>query len=281
MGSDLLNASLASDINSSFSDVSDSNTTTSNTSESSFFSASEIPSIQGDSSFQVPNYICKNQIAFGDSNQKIKIRIDCLEEHSSIREHREHKKTCLARNQKNALKDAHQHETASLIWKSMKANGLAPALLKVINDDLTKNSLVDCGITKLRTDVGVKHCDLFALKNSSTLHCVKKHEKNTSRRGKDQIELSSEDIRLISGVGQSINSVKKTVKEIRKQNIPVDKGVVQQIRTERSSIRNMTENIVVNNIQRRSKNQLGSSHLGSVENRNNEYNHCSGTLFSI
>ena len=263
------NASFASDINSSFSDATDSDTTNSNASDSSFYSANELPSNQSETSFQIPNYICKNQISFVDTIQNVKIRIDCQEEHSSMQEHRQHKMKCSMRNQKKALNDAHQHETASIIWNSMKRNGLGPALLKVINDDLTTNSLVEFGITKLRTDVAVKHCDLFALKNSSTLHCVKKHEKNTDRRGKDQIQLNSEDIRLIAGTGRSINAIKKTVQEIRKQNIPVEKGAAEKIRKERQSIRNMTENIVVNNVQRRTKNETGDSHLGLVYKQNN------------
>ena len=265
MASDVGDASFVSDINSSFSDVSDANSSTSTASDSSFYSANEAPSIQSENSFQVPKFICKNRIEFVDPNQNIRIRIDCQEEQSSAKDNRQHKMKCLTRNQSKAFKDAHQHETASLIWNSLKANGLAAALVKVINDDLTNNTLVEHGITKLRTDVGVKHCNLYALKNSSSLHCVKKQEKNVSRRGRDEIELNSDDLRLIAGPGASINSITRTVRELRNQNIPVSRGVVNQIRSERQSIRSMTENIVINNVQRRTKNKLGSSHLGLVE----------------
>ena len=236
----------------------------SNASDSSYHSATDIPTFQDEQSFQVPTYICRNQITFVDSNQNLKFKIDCQEEHTTMKEHRAHNKKCLVRNQNKALNDSHQHETASIIWSAMKNNGLASALVKVINEDLMSNSLVECGITKLRSNVGVKNCDLFALKNSSTLHCVKKHEKNTDRRGRDIIQLNSDDIRLIAGTGESINGIAKTVKQLRKQNIPTEKNVVPKIRSERKTIRAMTENIVVDNVQRRTKNQVGSSHLGLV-----------------
>ena len=239
-------------------------------SSESFHSIPETPSvassIQDQPSFQIPNFLCNNQIKFVDCEQNLKFRISCQEEHSTLKDLQSHKMRCPARNQNNSFNDSHQHETAKLIWKSMKASGLAAALIKVINEDLTSQSLVQYGITKLRSDVAVKNCDLFALKNSSTLHCVKKKEKNTSRRGKDLIQLNSADIRCIAGNGRSINKIKTMVTEIRKQNIPTEKGVVAKIRNERQEIKSMTENIEVRDVHRRSKNQLGHSHLGQVKN---------------
>ena len=222
-------------------------------------------SIQDEPSFQIPSLLCSNQIKFVDHQQNLKFTISCQEEHATLRDLQAHKMRCPARNKNNAFNDSHEHETAKLFWKSMKASGLAAALIKVINEDLTSESLVQHGISKLRSDVAVKNCDLFALKNSSTLHCVKRKEKNTSRRGRDLIQLNSDDIRCIAGNGRSINKIKTMVKEIRKQNIPTEKGVVSKIRNERQEIRQMTENIEVQDVQRRSKNQLGLSHLGQVK----------------
>ena len=218
-------------------------------------------------SFQVPSLICDNRIKFTDPEQNLRITIDCLAEHASLKELQTHKMRCKARNQNNAFQESHQHETAKLIWESMKSADLAAALIKVINEDLTTKSLVPYGITKLRSDVAVKSCDLFSLKNSSTLHCVKKKEKNSERRGRDEIQLNSADIRLISGNGESINKIKAMVTQIRRQNIPTEKGVVSKIRSERQNVKKMTENMIVDNIQRRSKNQsLGQSHLGRLNN---------------
>ena len=243
--------------------------TESSSSYQSFDDQSSIPSSLADQpSFQVPSLICDNRIKFTDAEQNLKISIDCLAEHASLKELQSHRMRCKVRNQNHAFQKSHQHETAKMIWDSMKSADLAAALIKVINEDLTSQSLAQHGITKLRSDVAVKNCDLFALKNSSTLHCVKKKEKNSERRGKDLIQLNSADIRLISGNGQSINKIKAMVTHIRKQNIPTEKGVVSKIRSERQNIKKMTENIIVQDVQRRSKNQtLGQSHLGMV-NRN-------------
>ena len=219
-------------------------------------------------SFQVPTFICDNKISFTDADQNLKVTIDCLEQFSTHKDLQAHKMRCKARNQNKALNVSHQYQTASMMWKSMKYAGLGSALLKVANDDLTTQSNVQYGITKLHTDVAVKHCDLFALSGTSSLHCVKKKEKNVSRRGRDLIQLNSEDIRLIAGNGQSINKITKMVTEIRKQNIPTEKGVVSKIRSERREIKNMTENVEVHDVMRRSKNLIGHSHLGQVEYQN-------------
>ena len=213
----------------------------------------------------MPNFICDNKISFHDPDQNLKMTIDCMEEFSTYKDLQAHKMRCKARNKNNAFNDSHHHETASMMWKSMKSAGLAAALLKVINEDVTTQSNVQHGITKLHSDVAVKHCDLFALKNSSTLLCIQKKEKNVNRRGRDQIQLNSEDIRLIAGNGESINRIAKMVTEIRKQNIPTEKGVVSKIRSQRQEIKSMTENVEVRDVMRRSKNQIGHSHLGQVE----------------
>ena len=200
-----------------------------------------------------------------DKEQNLKISIDCLEEFSTKADLNRHKKKCSIRNQNKATEPSHTHETARVLWKSIKSNGLASSLLKVINDDLINNSQAEFGITKLRSGVCVQNVDVFGLDNSSSLHFAKKQDdKHQSRRKDDDISLSSADIRLIAGPGQSINSIKKMVTQLHKHHVPTEKGVVETIRSERQDVTEMCENIVCHDVHRRSKNLAGQSHLGLV-----------------
>ena len=200
-----------------------------------------------------------------DKEQNLKISIDCLEECSTKADLNRHKKKCSIRNQNKATEPSHTHETARVLWKSIKNNGLASSLLKIINDDLINNSQAEFGITKLRSGVCVQNVDVFGLDNSSSLHFAKKQDdKHQSRRKDDDISLSSADIRLIAGPGQSINSIKKMVTQLHKHHIPTEKGVVETIRSERQDVTEMCENIVCHDVHRRSKNLAGQSHLGLV-----------------
>ena len=201
---------------------------------------------------------------FYDEQQNLRLTIDCLEECATLNEINRHKKKCGLRNQKKGLEPAHTHETGKVLWTAIKNLGLASSLLKVINDDLSSGSCAEFGITKLQSDVGVKGLDVYGLDNSATLHFAKKHEKHHERRGKDQINLNSEDIRLIAGPGQSINVIRNMVTELNKQHIPTERRVVEKIRSERQNVMKLCENIIVRNIQRRSKNLTGQSHLGLV-----------------
>ena len=117
---------------------------------------------------------------------------------------------------------------------------------------------------ELRSNVCIKNIDVYGLNNSSTLHFAKSQNRKHDKLAKDEISLNSADIRLIAGPGQSLNQIQKMVTEMHKQNIPTEKGVVQTIRSERQNVRSLCENIVVHNVQRRSKNLAGQSHLGLV-----------------
>ena len=79
---------------------------------------------------------------------------------------------------------------------------------------------------------------------------------------REEISINSADIRLIAGPGASINSIKKMVTEMHKKNLPTEKNAVEKIRSERQNVMKMCENIVCDNVQRRSKNKTGQSHLG-------------------
>ena len=200
-----------------------------------------------------------------DKEQNLKISIDCLEECSTKADLARHNKKCSIRNQNKATEPSHTHETAKVLWKSIKNNGLASSLLKVINDDLAHGSVAEFGITKLRSDVCVQNVNVYGLDNSSSLHFAKKQDdKHQNRRKDDDISLSSADIRLIAGPGESINSIKKMVTQLHKHNVPTEKGVVETIRSERQHVTEMCENIVCHDVQRRSKNAIGQSHLGMV-----------------
>ena len=168
------------------------------------------------------------------------------------------------RNGSKAFDPAHSHETAKVLWKTIKNSGLAPSLIKVINEDLTTGSSAEFGITKLRSNICVKNIDVFALNNSSSLHFAKVQDRHHEYLKKHEISLNSNDIRLIAGPGQSLNNIEKMVTEMHKQNIPTEKGVVSKIRAERQDVLKLCENIVCHDVQRRSKNTLGQSHLGLV-----------------
>ena len=201
---------------------------------------------------------------FNDEQQNLRLTIDCLEERATLSDINRHKTKCCLRNQNKGLEPAHTHETAKILWTAMKNRGLASSLLKVINDDLSSGSCAEYGITKLQSNVCVKALDVYGLDNSSSLHFAKKHEKHQDRRGKDQITLNSEDIRLIAGPGQSINVIKNMVTELHKQHIPTENRVVEKIRSERQNVMKLCENIICRDVQRRSKNQTGQSHLGWI-----------------
>ena len=217
-----------------------------------------------DQSFLAPKQLCTHQMQFNDQEQNLRLTIDCLQECPTLTDINRHKKKCCLRNQNKGLESAHTHETARVLWTAIKNLGLASSLLKTINDDLSTGSCAEFGITKLHSNVGVKGLDVYGLDNSATLHFAKKHEKHLDRRGKDLINLNSEDIRLIAGPGQSINVIRNVVTELHKQHIPTEKRVVEKIRSERQNVMKLCENIICRDVQRRSKNQTGHSHLGSI-----------------
>ena len=230
----------------------------------SFFSADDQSMQNEEASFVLPKQICKNQIVIEDNNEKMKISVDCLEEFPTLAEINRHKKKCPLRNKTAALNENHKHETARIFWNAMKNSGLASSLLKVINDDLLDGSAAEFGVSKLRSNVCVNKVDIFALDNSTSLHFAKKQEHHLSRRKSEEINLSSDDVRLIAGPGQSIRTIKKMVTELNKKNIPTDKAVVEKIRSERQDVLRYCENIICRDVQRRSKHRTGHSHLGLV-----------------
>ena len=230
----------------------------------SFFSAQEFPGPSGTQSFLLPKQLCDHQIVFNDQQKNLRFSIQCLQECQTASEISLHKKKCSLRCGTKAFEQAHTHETAKIFWEAIKNTGLAPSLLKVINEDLTNGSCAQAGVTKLRSNVCIKNIDVYGLNNSSTLHFAKSQNRKHDKLAKDEISLNSADIRLIAGPGQSLNQIQKMVTEMHKQNIPTEKGVVQTIRSERQNVRSLCENIVVHNVQRRSKNLAGQSHLGLV-----------------
>ena len=230
----------------------------------SFFSAQDFAGPSGTQSFLLPKQLCDHQIVFNDQEQNLRFSIQCLEECQTAAEINRHKTKCSMRCGTKAFEQAHTHETAKIFWEAIKNTGLAPSLLKVINEDLSNGSCAQAGVTKLRSNVCMKNIDVYGLNNSSTLHFAKSQNRMHDRLAKQEISLNSEDIRLIAGAGESINSIQKMVTQMHKQNIPTEKGVVQKIRSERQNVLSLCENIVCHNVKRRTKHTAGQSHLGQV-----------------
>ena len=221
-----------------------------------------MPGPSGTQSFLLPKQLCDHQMVINDQEQNLRLSVSCMEEFPTMVELNRHKKKCSIRNQNRAMDRAHTHETAKVFWKAMKNAGLASSLVKVINEDLESGSCAEYGITKLRSDVCVKNIDIFGLDNSSSLHFVKSQNRHHDRLKNHEISINSADIRLLAGPGQSITSIKNLVTEMHKQNIPTAAGIVTKIRSERQNVLKLCENIVCKDVQRRSKNLIGQSHLG-------------------
>ena len=140
-------------------------------------------------------HVCDHEIKFTGPSKNFSFTISCLEEFSSHRDLQSHKQICPMRCQKDAFEEHNKFSTGKLVWNCLKKMKLGPALIKAMNDDLSSESNVDNGITKLRSSVTIHNCDVYGLSNTSNVHVVPKKEKNANRRDHYQIALNADDIR--------------------------------------------------------------------------------------
>ena len=68
----------------------------------------------------------------------------------------------------------------------------------------------------------------------------------------------------LAGHGESTSQIKRMVGILHQKKIKTDSHVVDKIRADRQEIASFTENIVVSDVIRRTKNKRGDSHLGKT-----------------
>ena len=211
--------------------------------------------------------ICERRTTFEDKDCDKRLIIECQAQNMTDEELRSHRNTCPCRTGNQSFEDGNIDSFAKLLWQFAKKSNAAKALINHINSDLSKESLADHGISKLRTNVAVSNIDVYTLDGYVNYHCVHNNPSHISRRRKSiEVALSFTDLKLLAGAGSSVNNIKKMVKNLHSCDIPIPKNVVDTVRSERKEMRDFIEIVTISNVARRNKNSRGLSHLVRFKN---------------
>ena len=211
------------------------------------------------------NYSCDCYVAY--KNGEIELKIKCHYKTDDFDALNFHKRLCKYRSSSVTTSKLN---FAGLLSDALENLELSPSVVHALNEKLNKNPDTTTGFNLIKSDIGLKNCNIFQLSDqgmfTKAYHVVHKQRRRNrssefgSKRTyrpleEDVIELQLSDVANCLGSFSS-RRLRKLLKALNNCNVPIVSNLFREYQQNRSVLRELIEHQVFEDVKHLEVNEV-------------------------